>query len=105
MMVQSASGAAADSVTIPIATEANARHGLFCEVRGSSHEHHLRYDRTLAMAVQRQMLPRNPKQLTSARYAGASVAAGGVRAWNDTSTAPEGYFDAAVQIAEVRASL
>ena len=35
----------------------------------------LRSDLKLAMAVQRQMLPRNTKQLTTIRYAGASTAA------------------------------
>lgn len=36
----------------------------------------LRTDLNLAMAVQRQMLPRNSKQLTTIRYAGTSTAAG-----------------------------
>jgi serine phosphatase RsbU (regulator of sigma subunit) len=38
----------------------------------------LRTDLKLAMAVQRQMLPRNTKQLTTIRYAGTSTAAGWV---------------------------
>src|SRR5438067_624892 len=37
-----------------------------------------RSDLHLAMAVQRQMLPRNPKQLMTARYAGVSTAAEGI---------------------------
>lgn len=38
----------------------------------------LKYDLELAMAVQRQMLPRNTKQLATIRYAGASAAAVGI---------------------------
>jgi serine phosphatase RsbU (regulator of sigma subunit) len=43
-----------------------------------SDQRQLRSDLNLAIAVQRQMLPRNPKPLTTIRYAGISAAARGI---------------------------
>jgi len=45
---------------------------------GYDDQHGFRSDLNLAMAVQRQMLPRNMKQLPTARYAGLTSAARGV---------------------------
>jgi serine phosphatase RsbU (regulator of sigma subunit) len=42
------------------------------------HQDFAGHDLALAMAVQRQMLPRNTNLLTTARYAGTTVAAGGI---------------------------
>jgi len=64
-------------IPLPIPATMNIGRG-FVRDRDLADQQHLRSDLRLAMAVQRQMLPRRTKQLTTIRYAGTSAAARGI---------------------------
>src|ERR1700682_5522910 len=70
-MLASAKEAVRAVMQLPITAELNRDR----VIRG---QQQFRSDLNLAIAVQRQMLPRNTKQLTTIRYAGMSAAARGI---------------------------
>src|SRR5713226_5863299 len=62
-------------VRLAVPVEGNFDQSYTCNARGADDQQRFRSDLKLAMAVQRQMLPRNTKQLPTIRYAGMSTAA------------------------------
>ena len=77
-MQVSVSETVTDVVQLPMGTELNIDRGFAGGARVASDPQHLRSDLKLAIAVQRQMLQRNTKQLATIRYAGLSTAARGI---------------------------
>jgi serine phosphatase RsbU (regulator of sigma subunit) len=63
---------------VAVAVEGKFDQSYARDAWGYDDQHGFRSDLNLAMAVQRQMLPRNMKQLPTARYAGLTSAARGV---------------------------
>ncbi|MGH9628761.1 MAG: PP2C family protein-serine/threonine phosphatase [Bryobacteraceae bacterium] len=78
MFQLSVNEAVTGALPLPIPPGLKIDEGFGSGVRGLDEQERLRSDLKLAMAVQRQMLPRNRKQLATIRYAGTSTAAGGI---------------------------
>lgn len=78
MLQTCVSEGACGAVQSPLAVIQNIDLNFMHNDRLISDDHRLRSDLKLATAVQRQMLPRNTKQLKTLRYAGTSAAAGGI---------------------------